>query len=229
MINPQPEDYEDYGEFPPDTRLDLEYDYKKERKKMAAKKSVTDTVDNGSNASVETFLARIAASQERTENAIQAVLTAVQNFRQVDRPASQTATGSKELFTPDVLLKNDWADKVVSKDPPFWKADNKKFDGYTYAGRKFSQCSPDYLEVLAEFNTWKANADKAKPDKGGMMLEDDKVTPKLDKKGNPKYWYERLEMEAKLCRSWASYLRSKPPAPVLPEAEEPIAEDDNPF
>ena len=95
------------------------------------------------------------------------------------------AAAPAQAFRPfsDEQLGATWADKTVRKDPKFWK-------GASYAGQTYSECSPEFLDCLAEQLEWSASRDKDNPD--------------AKKKTNGKFWWEADEFEAKLCRSWAA-------------------------
>jgi hypothetical protein len=70
-------------------------------------------------------------------------------------------------------------------------------------GQKFSRCSADFLEILAESYDWFATKNDEKGEKDG--------------KGNPKSMWDRKT--ARLARGWARRLRSgwtPPPAPEKP-------------
>lgn len=69
------------------------------------------------------------------------------------RPASAPATTG--AIAPDSDLDGQWGDPDVRKDPPRW-------NGPSYAGRRYSQCPPEYLDVLASLFDWKAGKDDEK-------------------------------------------------------------------
>lgn len=50
-------------------------------------------------------------------------------------------------------LDGEWGNPEVRKDPPRW-------DGPSFAGRKYSECPADFLESLAGFLDWAAGKDE---------------------------------------------------------------------
>lgn len=58
----------------------------------------------------------------------------------------------------DSDLDGEHGNPVVRKDPKLWK-------GASFEGKKFSQCSPEYLESVASLCDWKAKKNDADPEK----------------------------------------------------------------
>ena len=56
------------------------------------------------------------------------------------------------LVAPDADLDSEWGNPEIRKDPPRWH-------GQSYAGRRYSQTEPAYLDCLAGFLRWKAGKD----------------------------------------------------------------------
>lgn len=86
-------------------------------------------------------------------------------------------------------LDTEWGDPVVFKDPPRWK-------GESFAGRHFSECSPEFLDVLAGFLQWKGE----QQDKNGEK----------DSKDRPRSFYSFKD--AARARGWAQRIRAQGPA-----------------
>lgn len=53
---------------------------------------------------------------------------------------------------PSVDIRGQYGDPIVRKDPPRWS-------GPSFVGRKYSQCTPEYLRSMAGFLQWKAGKD----------------------------------------------------------------------
>lgn len=51
-----------------------------------------------------------------------------------------------------------YGDPVVRKNPPRWT-------GEDFAGRPYSQCTPEFLDSLAGFLLWRAKKEEAEPEK----------------------------------------------------------------
>lgn len=113
------------------------------------------------------------------------------------------------------------SDRDVYKDPPLWI----KKGGQSYAGKKFSQCPPDFLRDVASFAEWKAGKD-----------HEEKV---LAKNGKPKWVYDCYEASAaagwaKLIEEYGTHDQTTPePARSAFDVGQPestwSAEDDAPF
>ncbi len=93
--------------------------------------------------------------------------------------------GGGGAVASDDELDSTYGDPVVRKDPGRWR-------GESMAGRKFSQCTPEYLEELAGLFDWRGD-------------QDDKSNA-VDAKGNPKSKWSRLD--AARARGWARRLRA---------------------
>ena len=66
-------------------------------------------------------------------------------------PQRRTVNEALGLPEPasDADLDDKYGDPEVRKDPPRWT-------GQSFAGAKYSQCSPDFLRCLADFLMWQA-------------------------------------------------------------------------
>lgn len=90
------------------------------------------------------------------------------------------AKAKPEAGLPTVNLDSEHGDPVVRKDPPRWPGD-------TFVGKRYSDCTPEYLESLAGFLAWKAK--------------------KNDADGKTKYAeYDRLD--AARAQGWAARIRA---------------------
>ena len=84
----------------------------------------------------------------------------------------------------DKELDSQYGNPEIKKDPPRWK-------GPSFVGRRYSECTPEYLENLASFCDWKAGRDAAagKMTRGGKPLAD------------------LVRRDAARARGWANRLR----------------------
>ncbi len=84
----------------------------------------------------------------------------------------------------DSDLDSEWGNPEIKKNPPRWQ-------GGDFAGKRLSECTPEFLEELASFHDWRVT-----------KAEDDK-----------KAGYARRD--ASRARGWAARLRAgwKPPVP----------------
>ncbi len=101
------------------------------------------------------------------------------------RAAAPAAAPSGIVAATDAECTGQYGDPEIRKDPPRWS-------GESFAGRRFSQTSPEYLECLAGFKAWAA----AKDDAEGAT----------DSQGRPKsHWAKK---DAALALGWARRLRA---------------------
>lgn len=111
----------------------------------------------------------------------------------------------------DADLDGQYGDPVVRKDPSRWS-------GASYVGYPFSECPADYLDVVAEFNDWRAKKDDEKGAAG-------------EKQGNGKPkdgFYARLD--AARARGWAERHRQNGgAAPVARARPKEDPEENLPF
>lgn len=113
-----------------------------------------------------------------------------------------SAGGSGEVASASEL-DGQYGDPDIRRDPPRW-------DGESYAGRKFSEATPEYLDCFADFKEWQAKKD----DENGAV----------DGKGRPKsHWAKK---DARLARGWAARLRSGWKPAAAAGAPEPVTDAD---
>ncbi len=108
---------------------------------------------------------------------------------------SRTAGGvsSGGAVATDYEMSGQYGDPILKKHPPRWTGPAGEF-----VGKRFSQCSPDVLDVVAGFNDWKADKEAATA-------------------GKEKYAaYSRKD--AARARGWAKRLREGWKAPPEPES-----------
>ncbi len=86
-------------------------------------------------------------------------------------------------------IDGQYGDPDIRKDPS-----PKYWSGISYAGKKMSQCPPDYLDALAKYK-----------DVCAFMSIKEGTPEKLKYAGYDK-------RDAKRARAWASRMRAKPPA-----------------
>lgn len=120
------------------------------------------------------------------------------------RLAAGPATRGGNDVAPDHDLDGQYGDPLVKKDPKRWDASQG-----SYAGCHYSECPPEYLDVVAEFKDWQAMMDEKKG------TEDDKR----------KAHFNRLD--AARARGWAQRLRDGYQAPV--RVAEPVDDNSIPF
>jgi hypothetical protein len=82
-------------------------------------------------------------------------------------------------------MDGQYGDIEIRKDPPRWH-------GESFAGCKFSETTPEYLDCYADFQDWRAQKDDASGAK--------------DSKGRPKSGW--AIKDARLARGWAARLRA---------------------
>lgn len=101
------------------------------------------------------------------------------------------SSAQRGAIADDADLDSQWGDPEIRKDPPRW-------DGPSFAGCRYSECTPEYLETLAGFLDWKADRDE----------EEGRVTSK----GKPTAPYSRKD--AARARGWAKRIREGRAAPA---------------
>lgn len=107
------------------------------------------------------------------------------------QPAAPAPSGITPATDAECLAT--YGDPEIRKDPPRWT-------GESFAGRRFSQTSPEYLECLAGFKAWSAEKDDA--------------AGATDDKGRPKsHWAKK---DAALALGWARRLRNLATTPEPP-------------
>jgi hypothetical protein len=85
----------------------------------------------------------------------------------------------------DAEMNGQYGDPEIRKDPSRWS-------GEPFAGKRFSETTPDYLDCVASFKDWQAE-------------KDEKADAK-DAKGRPRATWSRRD--ARLARGWAARLRA---------------------
>lgn len=104
------------------------------------------------------LLKAILAEQRRTNELLAGFAKA--RAAAAQRPAQQPASGTTQRSAPGggevanaAELDGPHGDPTVKRSPPRWIQDG----GRDFAGWKFSECPPEFLEALADFNDWKAS------------------------------------------------------------------------
>ena len=117
---------------------------------------------------------------------------------------AQASPPSPAAVASDRDLDGPYGDPVIkAKDPRDWT-------GPTMAGRKFSECPAEYLELLAErYDYFAAKADE---------------TNEVAANGKPKSHYSRLD--AARARGWAARIRAGGVKPAAAAAPAPGWADD---
>jgi hypothetical protein len=91
-------------------------------------------------------------------------VTAAEGIAEILRTVQRIEAAIAKLGSPattgatvasDADLDGQWGDPEIRKDPPRWQ-------GTSYAGRRYSQTEPAYLDNLADFYAWKATRDAAR-------------------------------------------------------------------
>lgn len=139
------------------------------------------------------FAAIIAEAQ-----AGQAALARIEAIARAALGQAPHAIHAPPQIADDADLDSQWGNPSVFKDPPKW-------EGPSYAGAKFSDCPPDFLDTLAGFLAWRAR----KCDEEG----------KTAKNGQPQSVY--LLRDAARARGWAVRARAKATAHRRPVATNP--------
>lgn len=83
---------------------------------------------------------RVVALIEEQNTLLRAILQALSP----DAPAARGAAGA---VASDRDLDGQYGNPEVRTDP-------KRWNGPTFKGRRYSECSPEFLDVLAEFLEW---------------------------------------------------------------------------
>ena len=131
--------------------------------------------------------------------------------KKAEARVTQGATKSVAAEATDRDLDGDYGDPIVkAKSPRDWT-------GEPMLGRKFSECPPEYLELVAE--------------RLDYFAERDEATNELASNGKPKAYYSRLD--AARARGWAKRIREgKVPVQAAPAPTtwaEPPEDADVPF
>lgn len=128
---------------------------------------------------IDALAARVEALEQRV-----AVLQAARGATPAAAPAPASAPGDDIVAD----LDGEYGDPEVRRDPPRWK-------GESMVGKRFSECSPEYLGELAGFKRWCAQRDDE--------------AQAVDAKGRPKSYWARLD--AARAAGWAQRILAAQP------------------
>lgn len=103
--------------------------------------------------------------------------------------ALENATG---LYASDKDIDSAKGDPSVKWPPRSWRGQN-------FEGKRFSECSPKFLDAFADYLTWKGNNPKSTVKPGQTQEQADADAQKYAK------W---ALIDAGRCRSWARRLRT---------------------
>lgn len=123
-------------------------------------------------------------------------------IREVHAAVTKPGVVGPVMPMSDAELDSEYGNFIVHRDP-------KRWTGQSYAGRRISECPPEYLDVLGEFKAWQAGKDREKG----------------TEEGNKKAGYNAKD--AARCAGWAARIRSGYKAP--PAATSAMTGDDPPF
>jgi hypothetical protein len=126
---------------------------------------------------IDALAARVEALEQRV-----AVLQAARGATPAAAPAPASAD------EPVAELDSEYGDPEVRRDPPRWK-------GESMVGKRYSECSPEYLGELAGFKRWCAQRDDEQQ--------------AVDAKGRPKSYWARLD--AARAAGWAQRILAAQP------------------
>jgi len=99
-----------------------------------------------------------------------------------------TAAAGGEVAT-DAELDGQYGDPEIKKDPTRWQ-------GESFVGRRYSETSPEYLDMVASLEDWRAGKD----DEAGQRGE-------MNNRGKPKDGYFARKNAAR-ARGWAKRKRN---------------------
>lgn len=150
-------------------------------------------------------LDRIEAQLAKLTAATEAIATMFMDATKTKPASEPRRDGSWGGTASERELDSQYGNPDVRKDPPRW-------EGESYKGSPYSQCSPEYLDSLAGFLEWQAGKDEEKGDEKSR-----------------KYAGYKLK-DAARARGWAKRLRDgwTPPASQAEEAWDdgvPMPED----
>ena len=83
------------------------------------------------------------------------ILTVLRRIEQKLDRAIAGGGGDGPEVAADADLDSQWGDEEVKKSPPRWRGDD-------YAGKRMSECPPDFLDAFAEFKDYCADRDERK-------------------------------------------------------------------
>lgn len=111
--------------------------------------------------------------------------------RHIGAVAQQGATPTGPRVASDSDLDGEWGDKEIRKDPKRWKGDS-------YAGKRWSEAPPEYLDALAGYLDWMA----AKKREDAKAETNEEEAAKLTK------YADFDEEDAARVRGWARRKRA---------------------
>lgn len=118
------------------------------------------------------------------------------------QPKASVSTAASSDIASDYEMSGPYGDPQIRKDPKNWK-------GAPQAGKRYSQTSPEYLEMLAGFLAWKA----------GKEEEEEAADP------SKKKYSAYSKTDRKRALGWAKRLRdgwvAAPPAPSVVDNSAP--------
>lgn len=122
--------------------------------------------------------------------------TIIARLDRIEKKLSTQRPSGGARVADDRDLDGQYGNPVVRKDPPRW-------DGDSFVGCKFSECSPEYLDAVVSFKLWQANK------------EVEKATDESEKKAH------FLKKDASRAAGWAQRIRNgyqaETPAPTQPD------------
>jgi hypothetical protein len=166
------------------------------------------------------LLQRIAGSLERIETLLSQGAPAGGRAAPAGRPASASSGPLEGEIATDEDLDGKYGDPDIRRDPPRWS-------GESYAGKRYSESSPEFLECIAGFLDWAAGQAESKNELTGG--------------GQPRAPF--LRRDAARARGWRARLlgggaqparqeaprQRQDPMPSGPAPEEFVGDDDIPF
>ena len=142
------------------------------------------------------------SDEELMHSKLDRILAGIANIekRMAAATVKQAASSSKVEPADDADLDSQHGNPAVRKDPPRW-------DGPSFVGCTYSECSEKYLDSLAGFLTWKAGKND-EDEKKALAAGDDEAA----KKANKYAFYARKD--ASRAAGWAKRIREgyTPPA-----------------
>jgi len=91
-------------------------------------------------------------TDEKATRALERIATSLEAIAKMMRESKPAP------LLPDSELDSDHGNPIVRKDPTNWK-------GRSFQGKRFSECSPEYLDLIARVKEWSAGKNEADPAK----------------------------------------------------------------
>jgi hypothetical protein len=86
------------------------------------------------------------------------ILTSIdKRLARIEAALTSRGGGASGAVADDADLDSQYGNPVIRKDPTKWQ-------GPSYVGRTYSECSPEYLDSLAGLLDWKAGKNAQDPD-----------------------------------------------------------------